>query len=52
VGVPPPWQAVVWRATVVGASMTGRLPPILEGPVVGGGPSPKGGEGGGALEAP
>jgi hypothetical protein len=32
--------------------MTRRLPPSLEGPVVGGEPSPEGGAGGGALEAP
>ena len=35
-----------------GVVTTRRLPPSLEGPVVGGGPWPKGGAGGGALEAP
>jgi hypothetical protein len=52
VGVPLPWQAVVRRAAVAGAAMTRRLPPNLEGPVVGGGPPPEGGAGSGALEAP
>jgi hypothetical protein len=52
VGIPPPWRAVVRRAAVAGAAMTGRLPPGQEGPVVGGGPPPEGGAGGGALEAP
>jgi hypothetical protein len=46
------WQTVVWRVAVVGAAMTGRLPPSLEGPIVGGAPPPKGGPGVGALEAP
>jgi hypothetical protein len=52
VGIPPPCRAVVQRATVVGAVMTGRLPLGQEGLVGGGGPPPKGGAGGGALEAP
>jgi hypothetical protein len=46
------WQVMVRRAAVVGAAMIGRLPPGPEGPVVGGGPLPEGGVGGGALEAP
>jgi hypothetical protein len=62
VGVPPPWRAIVRRATVLVAMTSGRLllghespvgvpPPPGEG---GGGPPPppKGGEGGGAIEAP
>jgi hypothetical protein len=52
VGVPLMWWAVVRRAAVVGAAMTGRLSPGLEGPVVGGAPLPRGGAGGGVLEAP
>jgi hypothetical protein len=42
----------VWQVAVAGATMTGRLPPSLEGPVVGGAPPPEGGVGDGALEAP
>jgi hypothetical protein len=52
VGIPLPWWAVVRRAIVAGAAMTGRLPPGQEGPVGGGKPPPEGGAGGGALEAP
>jgi hypothetical protein len=52
VGVPPPWRAMVRRATIAGVAMSRRLPLGPEGPVVGGGPPPKGGAGGGALEAP
>jgi hypothetical protein len=52
VGVPLVWQTMVRREEVAGATMTGRLPPGLEGPIVGGEPPPKGGLGGGALEAP
>jgi hypothetical protein len=63
-GVPPPWQAIVWKAVVVGATMTRRLLSGQEGPVGGGPPPPEGGAGGGgpplleggasdgALEAP
>jgi hypothetical protein len=52
VGVSLTWQTVVRRAAVAGAAMTRRLPPGPEGSIVGGAPSPKGGAGGGALEAP
>jgi hypothetical protein len=52
VGVPPTWRVMVQRAIVAGASMTRRLPPCPEGPVMGGGPPPEGGVGGGSLEAP
>jgi hypothetical protein len=46
------WRAMVQREAVAGAAMTGQLPPGPEGPIVGGGPPPKGGARGGALEAP
>jgi hypothetical protein len=46
------WRTVVWRAKIAGVAMTGRLPPGQEGLIVGGSPPPKGGVGGGALEAP
>ena len=52
VKVSPTWWAVVWRATVAGATMTRWVPPSPEGLVVGGGPPPEGGVGGGSLEAP
>ena len=52
VGVPLMWWFIVRRAVVAGATMTRRLPPGLEGPIVGGAPPPEGGLGGGALEAP
>jgi hypothetical protein len=41
VEVPLMWQSIVWRATVAGVAMTGRLPPGPEGPIVGGAPPPK-----------
>jgi hypothetical protein len=43
---------VVWRADVAGVTMTGKLPPRPEGPLVGGAPPPERGPGGGALEVP
>jgi hypothetical protein len=60
VGVPPPWRAIVRRAAVLAAMMSGRFPLGHESPVGGppppgaGGPPPppKGGAGGGAIEAP
>jgi hypothetical protein len=52
VGILLPWRAMVRRAAVAGAAMTGRLPPGQEGPIVGGGPLLEGGVGGGSLEAP
>ena len=61
-GVPPPWRAIVQRATVATALTTGRLSLGQEGPVGGGPPPrgagggglppPEGGASGGALEAP
>jgi hypothetical protein len=52
VGVPLMWQTMVRRAVVVGAAMTGWLPPGPKGPIVGGAPPPEGGPRGGSLEAP
>jgi hypothetical protein len=46
------WQTMVRRAAVAGDAMTGQLPPGPEGPIMGGAPPPKGGPGGGVLEAP
>jgi hypothetical protein len=45
-------RTLICRAAVVGAAMTGRLPPGPEGPLAGGAPPPERGLGGGALEAP
>jgi hypothetical protein len=47
VGVPPPWRAIVQRALVVFALMSGRLSSGQEGPA-GGGPPPLGAGGGGS----
>jgi hypothetical protein len=52
VGLSTELQTLIHRAVVVGATMTGCLPPRPEGPLAGGIPPPERGPGGGALEVP
>jgi hypothetical protein len=46
------WWTMVQRVAVVGAAMTGKLPPGTEGPIVGGVPPLERVPGGDSLEAP